>query len=379
MVNARIEMALGGQWWWDFDPRGENNVALAGKLEDVQPAEILHFLAMSEKTGKLSFTTGTQEGLIVFRDGKIIYAASSSLRETFGSITLNLGIVSQSDLEAALLQQHRSGEDKRLGEILVEAGTLAPADLQRVLHHQVIQVLREMFGWNHGFFRFRALELDDFGDVEVDYRDLIVATPLDARSVALDAARRHDEASRGRGDADGSSGLTESDDEEEQPPERASVAEMMGDVVAPSVTAEIVRAIFDAAAKVFSRGVVFAVHSQSVRGMAQFGLTEGDDPPSQRVRGLWLPVDEPSIVAQVAVSQNPFRGNVERNRWNETLVQDLGGEWPDEAVALPVVVGGRTVLVFYGDNEPDDLPVGSISDLQKLLVEVSQDLARSVE
>lgn len=354
-------------------------MALAGKLEDVQPAEILHFLAMSEKTGKLSFTTGTQEGLIVFRDGKIIYAASSSLRETFGSITLNLGIVSVSDLESALLQQHRSGEDKRLGEILVEAGTLAPADLQRVLHHQVIQVLREMFGWNRGFFRFRALKLDDFGDVEVDYRDLIVATPLDARSVALDAARRHDEANRGRGDADDSGGLTESDDEEEEAPEHASVAEMMGDVVAPSVTAEIVRAIFDAAAKVFSRGVVFAVHSQSVRGMAQFGLTEGDDPPSQRVRGLWLPVDEPSIVAQVAVSQNPFRGKVERNRWNETLVQDLGGEWPDEAVALPVVVGGRTVLVFYGDNEPDDLPVGSISDLQKLLVEVSQDLARSVE
>ncbi len=334
---------------------------------------------MSEKTGKLSFTTGTQEGLIVFRNGKIIYAASSSLRETFGSITLNLGIVTQGDLESALLQQHRSGEDKRLGEILVEAGALAPADLQRVLHHQVIQVLREMFGWDRGFFRFRNLDLDEFGDVEVDYRDLIVATPLDARSVALDAARRHDEDSRQRVDTDDAGRLIESDDEDMRTPEHASVEDLMGAVVAPSVTAEIVRAIFDVAAKVFSRGVVFAVHSQSVRGMAQFGLAEGDDPPSQRIRGLWLPLDEPSVIAQVASSQAPFRGKPDRNRWNETLFQDLGGDWPDEAVALPVVVGGRTVLVFFGDNEPDDLPVGSVSDLEKLLDAVSQDLARSVE
>ena len=354
-------------------------MALAGKLEDVQPAEILHFLAMSEKTGKLSFTTGMEEGLIVFRDGKIIYAATSSLRETFGSIALNLGIVSQANLESALLQQHRSGEDKRLGEILVESGTLEPADLQRVLHHQVIQVLREMFGWDRGFFRFRNLELDDFGAVEVDYRDLIVATPLDARRVALDAARRHDEESRKRAGAVDPGGLAESDDGEDGTAEQATVEELMGDVVAPSVTAEIVRAIFDVAAKVFSRGVVFAVHSQSVRGMAQFGLAEGDDPPSQRVRGLWLPVDEPSVIAQVASSQVPFRGEPDRNRWNETLLQDLGGDWPDEAVALPVVVGGRTVLVFYGDNEPDDLPVGSVSDLQKLLVAVSQDLARGAD
>ena len=348
-------------------------MALAGKLEDVQPAEILHFLAMSEKTGKLTFTTGTEEGLIVFRGGKIIYAATSSLRETFGSIALSVGVVTRPDLDAALLIQHRSGEDKRLGEILVERGVLAPSDLQKVLNHQVIQVLREMFGWRRGFFRFRNLELDDFGDVEVDYRDLIVDTPLDARSVALDAARRHDEASRALSEESrGGRGATE--DPTEEAPEHASVGEMMDEVTAPVVTAEIVRAIFDAAAKVFSRGAVFAVHSHSVRGMAQFGLEDGDDPPSQRVRRLWLPMDEASVIAHAAESKAPFRGTPEQNRWNETLFNELGGQWPDEAVAMPVVVGGRTVLVFYGDNEPDDLPVGSTTDLEEVLVAISEDL-----
>jgi hypothetical protein len=94
-------------------------VALVGKLEDIPPAEILMILSDSAKTGKLNLTTGTQEGMIVFRHGKIIYAASSSIRETFGSIALALGIVRPEHLEEAVRLQYRSHEDKRLGEILV--------------------------------------------------------------------------------------------------------------------------------------------------------------------------------------------------------------------------------------------------------------------
>ena len=112
-------------------------MALAGKLKDIRPAEILIFLAESEKTGKLNFTTGTQEGMVLFRDGKIIYAASSSIRETFGSIALSLNIVSRRQLDQALLLQHKSREDKRLGEILVGFGAMKPSDVQKILTRQV--------------------------------------------------------------------------------------------------------------------------------------------------------------------------------------------------------------------------------------------------
>ena len=58
-------------------------MALVGKLDDIRPAEIMVYIGDSVKSGKLIFTTGTQEGLIVFREGKIIYAASSSIRIPF--------------------------------------------------------------------------------------------------------------------------------------------------------------------------------------------------------------------------------------------------------------------------------------------------------
>ncbi|HQN97492.1 MAG TPA: DUF4388 domain-containing protein [Thermoanaerobaculales bacterium] len=354
-------------------------MALAGKLEDVQPAEILQFLAMSEKTGKLTFTTGTEEGLIVFRRGRIVYAASSSVRETFGSIAIGFGLVDPGQLNQALLLQHRSRIDKRLGSILVELGVLTTDDLQRVLQHQVMQVLHEMFAWDHGFFRFRSLELEDSGEVEVDARDLLVDTPLDARSVALDAARLRDEEDRDAGAtrprAAGRLGSVETPDLEA--PLHASVGALMGDVAAPLVTAEAVREIFEVAAKVFSRGVVLAVHGHSMRGLAQFGLADGDDPPSQRVRRLWLPVDGPSVAAHVVATGAAFRGAPERNRWNEALFEVLGGAWPDEGVALPVKIDHRVALVFYGDNEPDDLPVGSTMALEKKLAAVATSLVKS--
>lgn len=354
-------------------------MALAGKLEDVQPAEILHFLAMSEKTGKLTFTTGAAEGLVVFRRGRIIYAASSSLRETFGSIVMSFDLVGEDQLNEALYQQHQSGSEKRLGTILVEMGVLAASDLQRVLQHQVMQVLREMFGWRRGYFRFRNLTIDRSGDVEVDARDLLVDTPLDARSVALDAARLHDEDTREIGGEDRPSAearLREAETPDAEPPESSSLDTLIRDVSAPSVTAETVREIFDTASRVFSRGIILAVHGHSMRGLAQFGLVEGDDPPSQRIRQLWLPVDGPSLAAEVVTTGTAWRGTPARNRWNEALFKALGGSWPSEGAALPVTVEGRVALVFYGDNEPDDLPVGSTTILEAQLSEVAESLGR---
>jgi len=354
-------------------------VALAGRLEDVPAAEILQFLAMSGKSGKLTFTTGTEEGLIVFRGGKIIYAASNTIRETLGSIVIAMNMVSEAELVEALRRQHKTGEEKRLGMILVEMGVLEGLDLQRALQHQVLNVLREMFSWERGFFMFRNLNLEDHGEVEVDARDLVVEQPLDARRVALDAARRRDEDMRDRGVDDDTADKRHPvfdavDTEPEGEEESAGLRDVVGDFSAPSVTAETVRQVFDSAGHVFDRGVVFAVQSHGLRGIAQFGLVVGPEPPSQRVRRLWLPVDQSSVITTAISSGNTFRGGASRNRWNEMLFELLGGGWPDECVVIPIIVDGRVTMVFYGDNEPHDLPIGSTKDLEEKLQEVGRAL-----
>jgi hypothetical protein len=159
--------------------------------------------------------------------------------------------------------------------------------------------------------------------------------------------------------------------------EEAGLRDVVGEFSAPSVTAETVRQVFESASRVFDRGVICAVQSHGLRGIAQFGLAEGAEPPSQRVRRLWLPVDESSVITTAISSGATFRGAAGRNRWNESLFNLLGGGWPEESVVIPIIVDGRVTMVFYGDNEPHDLPIGSTTDLEEKLQKVGQILGRS--
>jgi hypothetical protein len=341
-------------------------VALVGKLEDVPPGEILMILSDSEKTGKLNVTTGTQEGMIVFRAGKIIYAASSSIRETFGSIALTLQIVSSRQLEQAVQLQYRSHEDKRLGEILVELGAMRQQDVERVLAHQVSQVVREIFEWKTGYFRFRNLEIEEEGDVEVDARDFIAGSPLDTRSVALDAARELDETTR--------AAEAERARVEAEAAEPTTLAELMAEVAGPALTAETIRDIFVVAAASVSRGVIFLVRDHSALGLAQFGLPDGDAPPSQRVRQLVLSMDEYSLISTAVRDGEAFRGVPDQVRANSQLIRALGEGWPAEVVVVPMLVGDRVALVFYGDNLPRNNPIGSTATLEETLAAVGRRL-----
>lgn len=348
-------------------------MALVGKLEDIPPGEILMILSDSEKTGKLNVTTGTQEGMIVFRGGKIIYAASSTIRETFGSIALTLQIVTSRQLEEAVQLQYRSHEDKRLGEILIELGAMKQEDVERVLAHQVSQVVREIFEWKAGYFRFRNLEIEEHGDVEVDARDFIAGSPLDTRSVALDAAREIDETSRAeeeervRAGAGGEGGI-------EEPAEPTTLAELMAEVAGPALTAETIRDIFVVASAFLARGVIFLVRDHSALGLAQFGLPDGDPPPSQRVRQLVLAMDEYSFISSAVRDAESFRGAPDQVRANSQLIRALGAGWPTEVVVIPMLVGRRVALVFYGDNLPRNNPIGSTATLEETLAAVGRRL-----
>jgi len=337
-------------------------MALVGKLEDVPTAEILQFLAMSEKTGKLSLTTGSEEGLIVFRRGRIIYAASSSVQETFGSIVTGLGLVTESHLVDALRRQHRSQEEKRLGTILVEMGVLSRSVLEDAMRHQVMRVLRETFGWERGFFKFRSLDIDDCGEVEVDARNLLLEHPLDTRQVTLDAARSEDEDAHRRG-------------ETRARPEPATLQDLIGEVAAPTVTAEAVRTVLAEVGAVLARAVVLVVQGPFVNGIAQLGLAEGAEPPAQRVRSLRLPLDEPSVVSQAIARRRPWRGRLVSNRWNLALAERLGEPMPQEVVVIPILTDRGVLLVIYGDNAEAPLPVTDLNALERKLAGMGRSLA----
>ena len=144
----------------------------------------------------------------------------------------------------------------------------------------------------------------------------------------------------------------------------------MTEVRSPAFTGEIALQILRFAGQVLGRGVLFGVGRELAHGVGQFGLeAEGSTAPDERVRGLKIPLDQPSVVAEAAAVQDTVRGPLERTPWNERLAEELGGVMPSEAVAIPLTVNGTTAFVLYGDDLPDRRPLGSIEPLEVLLIE----------
>src|SRR5215470_4394747 len=96
--------------------------AFNGKLDNIPLPEVLNFLSVTAKSGRLSLTARDAQGLIVLPRGRIISAASSSVRMTLGNIMVTRGLVQESVLLEALERQHFAQDEKRLGEVLVEMG-----------------------------------------------------------------------------------------------------------------------------------------------------------------------------------------------------------------------------------------------------------------
>lgn len=361
-------------------------MSLAGTLEELPFPDLLDMISLAEKTGRLTLTATNAEGMIVFRGGRIIYASSNSAREAFGNILVCMRLVDEATLRKALVRQHHSREERRLGRILVEMGALKLEDIEGVVQHQVERVLGELFAWREGFFKFEPMEISDHGEVEVDGREFLAERGLNTHKLALDFARRLDERreSAPRVATPAAAAAPHTPDKRTRaeaatagsPP--VTLRQLIAHQKEPSLTAEMTLELLRHARKVMARGVLMLVEQHRVRGVGQFGIPDGDGTGDERVRGLWVDLDRPSLLAEVVHSARSYRGPLPHQPVHEAFVTRLGGGWPGEVAVLPIAVRGTTIAVLYGDNEPLGKPIPKLAPLAELLVDLgsAMDVAR---
>ena len=353
-------------------------MSLCGTLQDLPIPDLLQMIAANRKTGRLVLTRRDGHGVIAFRNGKIIYAASNSVRETLGNILLHERLITESTLLEALERQSRAVVEKRLGPVLVEMGALDEATMQRVVRSQTQRVVSEFMRWKSGFAKFEILHIPDHGEVEVDARDFLLDAGLNADELLLGILGQGDpridtseldmsqvlrRAPWVPGPADEAPGLPEPPPDP-KPPSFASLKTIMSEIRSPAFTGEVSLGILRYAARSFSRGVLFARGYDGFLGMGQFGL--GAHVPVREIR---IPLDEPSIFLEVIERKEPYRGPLDDRYWNVHLARQLGGPLPREVVAIPMVVDASVVLIFYGDNVPGNAPIGPTDDLELLMIE----------
>jgi hypothetical protein len=355
-------------------------MSFVGRLEDLALAEILQMLAVSGKTGKLVLTRRDGEGLLVFKNGKIIYAASNSAREAFGNILVCRHLVTEENLMDALKRQHRSREEKRLGTILVEMGAMSATQLEEVLRAQTEKVVHELLEWRGGFFKFDALDIPEHGEVAVDARDFIMEGGLTAEQLAYSASQRAVQKENGSVEFDFGSEASPPGEpaptaprpqivDDGQAPTLATLKSLMAELRSPTFTGELTSRLLHFAATVVRRAAFFSLGRDGIRGMGHVGVEVDGHPGDDSVRSIRIPLDEPSVLADVVERRETFRGQLGYGKGDDLLIQRLGGEAPFEVVVVPMLVNNQVVGLLYGDNPVADGPIGSVDGLELLMLE----------
>ena len=72
---------------------------------------------------------------------------------------------------------------------------------------------------------------------------------------------------------------------------------------------------------------------------------------------------------EVLETMHAYKGILKPSWWNDQLLRFLGGSPPHEVVVIPIIVDGMIAGMFYGDNSPQNKPIGSIHGLEILMIE----------
>lgn len=158
-------------------------MAIKGSLKEASLPDVVQLLYLGRRTGCLSVANDRNFASIWLDDGWVVSAGMISRPDRLGERLVAAGKLSHEQLESAIATQ-ASLPGHRLGAVLVQLGLLSQADLQAELRRQVEETIYTLFTWASGTFSFEAgLSPDDEGGT----------VRLNPEGLLLEGARRVDE------------------------------------------------------------------------------------------------------------------------------------------------------------------------------------------
>lgn len=368
-------------------------MSLVGRLEDLALPDIFQIISLSKKTGTLIVRSRRGTGMVVFKDGQVIQAASDSIRDSLGNILVSQGMVTETSLSRALALQKGESE-KPLGMILVEMGAVLAQTLETVVRKQIEEIIYDLLAWEEGFFNFELGEIAPKDKIEIDTREFLLKSGISAEYLLMEGTRILDEKRKGMRKAAApapknpvSHHVSYEPAKEEfrtrietEIPRREIIAlkSMFDELRFPTATSEVTLLILRYASEVVNRAILFMVKKDEVRGLGQFGIELKNISADRVVRNIKITLKQPSLFLTVIENRRSYLGPLESNENNNYLINALGGVMPDMALAIPLVVDGKVALIVYGDNLPDQKPIKSIDALEIFMNQAGMALEKAL-
>jgi hypothetical protein len=164
-------------------------MALEGPLKELHIQDVFQLLDLGRKSGVLRVTSELRQtaATVCFDRGGVVSAALGGDPHPIGTRLVRLGKVTGDALDRARGMQN-SGDERRLGDILVALGAISRRELDRQLKAQIEEAVFALLGWTEGYFRFE----------EGNRCQAAVEAPVrfPTEALLMEAARRLDEWSR---------------------------------------------------------------------------------------------------------------------------------------------------------------------------------------
>ena len=188
-------------------------MSLVGNLEDLGLGEILQIVSLSRKTGILSLHSRGRDSTIVFRQGQVVRATSSTFQQNLGEVLIQRGVIDLSVLRKALALQQEEGFRDRLGVLLIRNFDVSQDVIEEVVREQIENVVFTLFTWQDGSFEFVVQEhIETVDGTRLDPLQFMLDQGLNPQFLAMEVTRILDEKRHAAENGDISDGDTHSHD-----------------------------------------------------------------------------------------------------------------------------------------------------------------------
>lgn len=145
-----------------------------GDLRQTALPEMLAVIHQARVAGVVEATLGEVVKRIFLENGYVVHASSSDLADSLGGFLRRAGRLSEGDFHAAM--QKRGSGSRRLGEVLIEQGTLSPGQVFQAIREHVEAIVWSLFAWEEGVVTFRigAFDTQQIVRIQIPLRQVIV-------------------------------------------------------------------------------------------------------------------------------------------------------------------------------------------------------------
>ncbi len=322
-------------------------MGLDGLLQQMSFGEIFQTISMCKQSGVLTLTDEKGVGRLVFSEGRLVHASLDSISR-LGYTLIKRGIITTEELEDALAMQRNNGEHLPLGAILEKNSVVSKEILQVELKKHMIEVVRNLLGWEEGSFHF------EFGPSIK--KETLLEGGLSLPSLLIEATRPSD-LWRLELQTDLSESPTRRD-------EWARFTSMLLELLGPISTNETALLVLRYASEVLNRSVIFLVKKEDLVGVGQSGLQFRDEEADARVKKVHIPLSDSSLFGEVIDRMESYKGTLEQQGWHQYFIDQIGGDWPSEVFLAPLFDGESAFALLYGDNVPHQAPLPDTRGLE---------------